>query len=157
MRLLALNVNRYKSMISNSQCKQPAHDSASESGDLEKLPLSKIQGYLDAEVRWILQVLTINYSYTWGMGFPGGSVVKICLQCGRPGFDPWVGVRSGGAHGNPLQYSWLEYPCGQRSLVGYSPWGHQESDTTEWLSTAQPILGKYLKTDYKNRVLIYIR
>ena len=23
---------------------------------------------------------------------------------------------------------------GQRSLVGYSPWGHKESDTTEWLS-----------------------
>ena len=26
---------------------------------------------------------------------------------------------------------------GQRSLVGYSPWGHKELDTTEWLSTAQ--------------------
>ena len=24
---------------------------------------------------------------------------------------------------------------GQRSLVGYSPWGHKESDTTKWLST----------------------
>ena len=27
----------------------------------------------------------------------------------------------GGAHGNPLQYSCLENPLGQRSLVGYSP------------------------------------
>ena len=26
---------------------------------------------------------------------------------------------------------------GRRSLVGYSPWGHKESDTTERLSTAQ--------------------
>ena len=26
---------------------------------------------------------------------------------------------------------------GQRSTVGYSPWGHKESDTTEQLSTAQ--------------------
>ena len=25
---------------------------------------------------------------------------------------------------------------GQRSLVGYRPWGHKESDTTESLSTA---------------------
>ena len=25
---------------------------------------------------------------------------------------------------------------GQRSLVGYNPWGLKESDTTEWLSTA---------------------
>ena len=23
--------------------------------------------------------------------FPGGLVVKICLQCRRPGFAPWVG------------------------------------------------------------------
>ena len=25
-------------------------------------------------------------------------------------------------------------PHRQRSLVSYSPWGHKESDTTEWLS-----------------------
>ena len=39
-----------------------------------------------------------------------------------------------GGHGNPLQYSCLENPHRQRSLVGYSPWGHKESDTTERLS-----------------------
>ena len=37
----------------------------------------------------------------------------------------------GGGHGNPLQCSCLENPHGWRSLVGYSPWGHKESDTTE--------------------------
>ena len=26
------------------------------------------------------------------------------------------------SHGNPLQYSCLENPRGQRCLVGYSPW-----------------------------------
>ena len=31
----------------------------------------------------------------------------------------------------------LENPHRQRSLVGYSPWGHKELDTTEWLRTAQ--------------------
>ena len=36
----------------------------------------------------------------------------------------------GGGHGNPLQY-WLENPYGQRSLAGYSPMCHKESDTTE--------------------------
>ena len=40
-------------------------------------------------------------------------------------------------NGNPLQYSCLGNPRGQRSLVGYSPWGHRESDRTERLSTAQ--------------------
>ena len=37
----------------------------------------------------------------------------------------------GGGHGNPLQYSYLENPRGQRSLAGYSPWGRKESDMTE--------------------------
>ena len=41
-------------------------------------------------------------------------------------------VRSpGGGHGNSLQSSCLENPHGQRSLVGYSPWGRKESDMTE--------------------------
>ena len=41
-----------------------------------------------------------------------------------------------GGHGNPLQYSCLENPHGQRSLVGYTPWGHKELDTSERLNTA---------------------
>ena len=46
--------------------------------------------------------------------------------------------------GNTLQYSCLENPHGQRSLVGSSPWGHKESDTTERLSTAHiPSLFSY--------------
>ena len=38
---------------------------------------------------------------------------------------------------NPLQYSCLENPNGQRSLEGYSQWALKESDTTEQLSIAQ--------------------
>ena len=37
---------------------------------------------------------------------------------------------------NPLQYSCLENPHGQRSLVGYSLWGCKELDMAEWLSPA---------------------
>ena len=44
---------------------------------------------------------------------------------------PGSGRSTGGGHGNPLQYSCLENPHGQRSLVGYSPWGHKESDMIE--------------------------
>ena len=40
-------------------------------------------------------------------------------------------------HGNPIQYSCLDNPHGQRSLVGYSPWDHIELDMTEQLSTVQ--------------------
>ena len=62
---------------------------------------------------------------------------RIRLWCGRPGLIPGLRRSPGGGNGNPLQYSCLENPHGQRSLVGYSPWGCKESDMTEWLSTAQ--------------------
>ena len=44
---------------------------------------------------------------------------------------PGLGISPGGGNGNPFQYSCLEN--GRRSLVGYSPWGRKESDTTEQL------------------------
>ena len=53
------------------------------------------------------------------------------------GLIPGLGRSPGGGHGNPLKYSCLGNPHGQRSLVRYSPWGHKELETTEWLSTAQ--------------------
>ena len=42
-----------------------------------------------------------------------------------------LGRSPGEGIGNPLQYSSLENSMGQRSLAGYSPWGHKESDRTE--------------------------
>ena len=69
------------------------------------------------------------------LGFSGGSDSKDSLcNVGNLGSIPRLG-RSGGGHGNPLQYSCLKNPHGQRSLVGYSPCGHKESDATELLST----------------------
>ena len=47
------------------------------------------------------------------------------------GSIPESGRSPGGGRGNPLQYSCLENPHGQRGLMGYSPWGHKELDTTE--------------------------
>ena len=40
---------------------------------------------------------------------------------------------SGEGSGTPLQYSCLEKSHGRRSLVGCSPWGHEEPDMTEQL------------------------
>ena len=65
--------------------------------------------------------------------FPGVSDSKsVCLQCGRPGFSPWVRKIS-------WRRKWQSTPVflpgkshGRRKLVGYSPSGHKESDTTEW-------------------------
>ena len=47
------------------------------------------------------------------------------------GLIPEKGRSPGGGHGSPLQCACLKNPQGQRSRVGYSPWGHKESDTTE--------------------------
>ena len=71
-------------------------------------------------------------------GFPGGSDGKeSTCNAGDPGLIPGLGRSPGGGHGNPLQYSCLEDLHGQMCLAGYSPWGCKESDTAEWLSTAQ--------------------
>ena len=69
------------------------------------------------------------------MGFPGGSDGKeSACNVGDPGSIPGLGRFPGGGHGNPLQYSCLENPHGQRSLVGYSLWGCKELDVTERLT-----------------------
>ena len=62
--------------------------------------------------------------------FPCGSDVKsICLQCGRPGFNPWVGKI-------PLRRKWQPTPVflpgkshGQRRLAGYIVHGVAKSWT----------------------------
>ena len=55
----------------------------------------------------------------------------ICLQCGGPAFDPWVGKI-------PWRREWLPTPVfssgefhEKRRLAGYRQWGRKESDTTE--------------------------
>ena len=69
------------------------------------------------------------------MGFPGGSDgEESACNAGNLGLIPGSGRSPGGRHGNPLQYSCLEKPHGQRSLAGYSPWSHKELEMTERLS-----------------------
>ena len=58
-------------------------------------------------------------------------LLSVCLECRRPGLDPWVGKI-------PWRRKWQPTPVllpgeshGGRNLVGYSPWGRKESDTTE--------------------------
>ena len=69
------------------------------------------------------------------MGSPGRASGKQNANANagdiRCGFDLWAGK-------NPWRRAWQPTPVflpgeshGQRSLVGYSPWGHKELDTTE--------------------------
>ena len=66
------------------------------------------------------------------MGFLGGSDGKeSAWNVGDLGSITRMGRSPGGGHGNPLQYSCLENPHGQRSLAGYSLWGRKELGRTE--------------------------
>ena len=52
-------------------------------------------------------------------GFPDGSDGKeSACNVGDLGLSPRLGRSPTGEHGNPLQYSCLENPNGQRSLAG---------------------------------------
>ena len=52
-------------------------------------------------------------------------------------FDPWVGKIHWRRKWQPTQVFLPGKSHGQRSLAGYSPWGHKESDITERLKTAK--------------------
>ena len=74
---------------------------------------------------------TLSFIIT-SRGCPGNAVGKesACNAEDSGSILGW-GRSPGEGNGNPLQYSCLENPMEQRSLVGYSAWGHKESDTTE--------------------------
>ena len=65
---------------------------------------------------------------------------RICLQCRRCKFDPWVGKI-------PWRRKWHAIPVfllgkahGQRSLVGYSPWGCRVGHNLETKQQGQMLL-----------------
>ena len=72
-----------------------------------------------------------DFTYSLKGFLRGSNGKESACNAGDLGSIPRLGRSPGGGHGNPPQYSGLENPHGQRSLVGYSPWGHKESHTTE--------------------------
>ena len=69
----------------------------------------------------------IDYPLQYSWASLVAQMVKNLPACGRPGFDPWVGKI-------PWRRVWQSVPIflpgeshGQRSLVGYSPWGRKQS------------------------------
>ena len=83
-------------------------------------------------MRLLLIVFLIKLLPLFSKDFPGGSDGKASVCSAEdPGFNPWDGKI-------PWKRKWQPTPVplpgkshGRRSLVGYSPWGLKESDTTE--------------------------
>ena len=75
---------------------------------------------------------TMHFVQKDATGFPGGSDgEETACNAGNLGSIPGSGRYPGEGHGNPLQYSCLENPHGQRSLAGCSPWDRTKSDMAE--------------------------
>ena len=66
------------------------------------------------------------------------------LQYRRPGFDPWVRKIPWRRKWQPMPVSLPGKSHGQRSLVGYSPWGHKEFHMTELITHNGTLTTVYL-------------
>jgi len=74
--------------------------------------------------------------YWSGLPFPSpGDLPDPGIELGSPALQ--TGAFTVWATGKPPKINWTSikhsYTHGERSLVGCSPWGREESDTTEWL------------------------
>ena len=82
-------------------------------------------------------------------GFPNGASGKesTCQwrRHQRLGFDPWIRKIPWSRKRQPTLVFLPGKFHGLRNLVSYSPWGHKELDTTEWLNISRsPIVLKHL-------------
>ena len=78
---------------------------------------------------WLWEVL---WSFLWLHWWLRRS--RICLQCRRPGFDPWDGKILWRGEWKPSLVFLPGEFHGQRSLMGYSPGGCKELNMTERLT-----------------------
>ena len=81
---------------------------------------------------------------------------RICLQCRRPGFDPWVRKSPWRRERLPTPVFLLGVFHWQGSLVGYSAWGHRGLDMTEWLMLLLSLSAFDISIDTSLRRGIYL-
>ena len=71
-------------------------------------------------------LLSSDYLYQHMQGFPGDSDAKdSACNAGNPGLDPWVGKIPWIRKWQPTPVFLTGKSPGQRSLVGYNPWGRR--------------------------------
>ena len=96
----------------------------------EKEVSYKVKTLLPKTTQSIMISLVLIYGYSmWQHQY-----TRVCLQCGRPEFDFWVGKI-------PWRRERLTTPVfWPREFYGlYSPWDRKESDTTEQLSLSESL------------------
>ena len=87
---------------------------------------------------------TFKYTHQKWASLVSETMKESACNAAEPGSVPGSGRSPGEENGYPLQYSSLEN--GQKSLVGYNPWGRKESDTTEQLTLSFALKSRELYT-----------
>ena len=106
----------------------------------------------------MFSVFYLTYTFVYE-DFPGGSDGKVsACNVGGPGFDPWVGKIPWRRKWQPILVLAPGKSHGQRSLVGYSPWGRKQSDTTERLHSLSLYMNQcFRSTNIKNHsIKVYL-
>ena len=105
--------------------------------------LRQVYRYKSKLLKWPLNIL----------GLPQWlSSKKICLKCRRHRFDPWVRTI-------PWMRKWQPSPVvspgksHQRSLVGYSPWGHNAKNPVQLSTHTQMKVNSKYKYMERQRVI----
>ena len=113
-------------------------------------------------LKWSLWKLILKFPPpTPWEGFSGGTSGKEsacqCRRHKRCRFNPWVRKIPWRRERLPALVLLPGESRGQRRLVGSSPWGHKESDTTERLSTLfgekPPVAGEYFRISHWTSML----
>ena len=83
---------------------------------------------MNAIYKMVTVSLTRTQKFNFYLGFPGDSCGReSACQCRRGWFSPWVGKISWRRKWQPTPVFLPGKSHGQRSLVGYSPWGCTKS------------------------------
>ena len=87
---------------------------------------------------WCRRELDTTEGLHFTIGFAGASLVALMVKNLPTMWETWL---DSWVKKIPWRKKWLPTPLflpgefhGQRSLVGYSPWGRKESDRSEWLT-----------------------
>ena len=101
---------------------------------LQRIFLTQKSNWGLLHCRWILYQLSYLGSLRFGerqiLGFPSSSVVKNLPAVQDTGFDPCIRKIPWGRKWHPTPVFLPEKSHGQRSLAGYSAWGHRELGKT---------------------------
>ena len=101
-----------------------------------------------------MELQRVRRDWATELNWTGVSDSRVGLQCGRPMFDPWVRKILWRRKQQPTPLFLPRKSHGWRSLAGYSPWSHKESDRTEWLHFQVTMSIKWVNTPAKSLYML---